>query len=211
MTFNKHPSLEGKHALLPASKYAWINDSNDEVLERVSRTYLAELGTQIHNEAAKRIRYSFKLKKGDRDSIIVNLLDAGIPRMVLDFVDIDSMFLNMMTYVNDCIGFRMTPEVVLAFSEYCFGTTDAIRFDDKQNILRIHDLKTGSTPAHMEQLMIYASLFCLEYRKKPVDIHTELRIYQSNDIVIYEPEVTDLAPIMDKIKLFDRLIRDRRD
>ena len=33
-------------------------------------------------------------------------------------------------------------------------------------ILRIHDYKSGITPAKMDQLMIYAALFCLEYKKE---------------------------------------------
>jgi len=211
MNFNRHPSLEGRHALLSASKYSWINDSEEQVLERVSRTYLAELGTDIHDIARKRIKYSVRLKKSDKDSVIVDLLDMGIPRMVINSVDFDFIFSNLLTYVNDCIGFRMVPEVVLAYSDICFGTADAIRFDEKQKLLRIHDLKTGSMSAHIEQLLIYAALFFLEYREKPVDIHTELRIYQSNDIRVCEPTAEDIVPVMDKIKTFDKLIRDRKD
>jgi hypothetical protein len=116
-----------------------------------------------------------------------------------------------MSYVNDCIGFRMTPEVVLAYSENSFGTTDAISFNEKEKLLRIFDLKTGSTPAHMEQLLVYTALFCLEYRKKPKDISTELRIYQSNEILSYEPSVEDICPIMDKIVSFDKFIRSKGD
>ena len=82
--------------------------------------------------------------------------------------------LNM--YVNDAIGFKMTPEQILYYSDNCFGTADAILF--RNNFLRIHDLKTGKIPAHMEQLEIYAALFCLEYKVKPADIEMELRIYQ---------------------------------
>lgn len=115
--------------------------------------------------------------------------------------------LNM--YVNDAIGYRMTPEQILYYSDICFGTADAISF--KKNLLRIHDLKTGKTPAHMEQLFIYAALFCLEYRIKPGDIQIETRIYQNDEILIDNPTVEDILPIMDKIKHFDRLIRDIRD
>ena len=75
------------------------------------------------------------------------------------------------------IGFKLTPEQVLYYSSNCFGTADAISFKDK--FLRIHDLKTGVIPAHVEQLEIYAALFCLEYKVKPQDIGMELRLYQT--------------------------------
>ena len=107
-------------------------------------------------------------------------------------------------YVNDAIGYKMTPEQVLYFSDNCFGTADAISF--KNNFLRIHDLKTGEIPAHMEQLEVYASIFCLEYGYKPSEIDIELRIYQNDQIVCYEPSVDDILPIMDKIITYDRII-----
>ncbi len=99
----------------------------------------------------------------------------------------------------------MTPEQVLYFSENSFGTADAISF--RNNLLRIHDLKTGVTPAHMEQLEIYAALFCLEYAIKPSEIEMELRIYQLDDVLIFQPTVEDIAPIMDKIRTFDKILK----
>ena len=98
----------------------------------------------------------------------------------------------------------MTPEQVLYFSENCFGTADAIGF--RGNLLRIHDLKTGVTPAHMEQLEIYTALFCLEYGKRPSDIQMELRLYQSNEVLVHNPTAEDILPIMDKIITFDKLV-----
>lgn len=116
-------------------------------------------------------------------------------------------------YVNDAIGFRMTPEQVLYYSENCFGTTDAINFrnhPDKESefkyFLRIHDLKTGVTPASLHQLEIYAALFFLEYKIKPEDTEIELRIYQNDDIMIGKPSAKDIKPIMNKIILFDKRI-----
>jgi len=98
----------------------------------------------------------------------------------------------------------MTPEQILFYSDNCFGTADAIAF--RGDLLRIHDLKTGAIPAHMEQLEVYAALFCLEYKIKPADIRMELRLYQSDDILVGNPTVEDIAPIMDKIITFDRII-----
>ena len=58
----------------------------------------------------------------------------------------------------------------------------------------------------MEQLEVYAALFCLEYKKKPSDIDIELRIYQNNEILYHEPTAEDIVPIMDKIITFDKII-----
>ena len=177
MEFNKHKNLEGCHAFLGASKYHWINYDASKVAASY-RSYLATLkGTELHDFAARCINLGQKLPKSKET-------------------------LNM--YVNDAIGYRMTPEQVLYYSDNCFGTADSISFKD--NLLRIHDLKTGVTPAHIEQLEIYAALFCLEYKVKPADIDIELRIYQSDDIMVFNPTVEDIVPIMDKIITSDKII-----
>ena len=94
---------------------------------------------------------------------------------------------------------------VLYYSENCFGTADAISF--RNDFLRIHDLKTGTVPAHMEQLRIYAALFCLEYRRKPVDIPMELRIYQNDEVLYDKPDPNDISAIMERIVRADEIIR----
>ena len=99
--------------------------------------------------------------------------------------------LNM--YVNDEMG----------------SSEDEILF--RNNFLRIHDLKTGKIPAHMEQLEIYAALFCLEYKVKPGDIEMELRIYQNNEILYHNPTAEDIVPIMDRIITFDKVIKRIRE
>ena len=107
-------------------------------------------------------------------------------------------------YVNDAIGFKMSPEVVLFYSPRFFGTADAISF--KNGTLRIHDLKTGKIKAKMEQLYIYAALLCLEYKVKPGEINMELRIYQNDDIMFANPTAEDILPIMDQIVNLDKLL-----
>ena len=77
------------------------------------------------------------------------------------------------------------------------GTADAIAF--RNNFLRIHDYKSGTTPAKMEQLLVYAALFCLEYKVKPGEIETELRIYQNDEIVFHNPTAEEILPVMDAI------------
>lgn len=105
-------------------------------------------------------------------------------------------------YVNDAIGYKMTPEQPLFYSNNCFGTADTISF--KHDFLRIHDYKSGVVPAHIEQLMIYNALFCLEYDVDPEKIESELRIYQSDDILVKNPSPEEIRAIMDRIIIFDK-------
>jgi len=178
MIFNTHSAFEGKHAFLSASKYHWVNYSNEK-LDNSYKTALAALkGTQLHEFASQAIKLGIKLPRTQKT-------------------------INM--YVNDAIGYRMIPEQMLFYSINCFGTADAISFRNKT--LRIHDLKTGVTPTSMKQLEVYAAMFCLEYGYKPYELDIELRIYQNDDIVEYIPEDDDIVHIMDKIVTFDKQIQ----
>lgn len=190
MNWNAHWDVvrQGKHALLGASKWHWINYPPEKI-PRIWESYQQTLkGTELHAFAAEAIRLREKLAKKKRT---INL------------------------YVNDAIGYLMDPEVVLYYSDNCFGTADAISFrmnpETKRHLLRIHDLKTGEIPAHMEQLEIYAALFCLEYKYKPHEIDIELRIYQSNEVAVCRPEPEEIQDIMDKIVESDRIINSIRE
>jgi len=179
MNFNTHFDLAGRHAFLSASKYHWSN-YDDEKLDATYRTALAAMkGTQLHEFASEAIKLGIKLPRSRKT---INL------------------------YVNDAIGFRMKPEQVLYYSDNAFGTADAIAF--RNNMLRIHDLKTGVTPTSMRQLEIYVAFFCLEYGYKPAALDIELRIYQNDDVVISVPDVDTLTHIMDRIVTFDKRIDD---
>lgn len=181
MIFKKHFELEGRHAFLSASKYHWINYDEDK-LERVYATAQAtRRGTELHELAHNLIRLGVKLPKSPQT-------------------------LNM--YVNDAIGYRMTPEQPLCYSENAFGTADAISF--RKNKLRIHDLKTGVTEASVHQLEVYAAFFCLEYLFKPFEIDIELRIYQNDAVQVFEADPDVIFHIMDKIVTFDKLINIRK-
>ena len=206
MIFNQHLNLQGKHAILSASSWRWLNDDKESLTKRICSQYATEVGTILHNVAYKHIKYRIKMNKYDKKNVMLELLSNGIPGVVVDSIDFDSMFENLMAYVNDGVGFKMEPEVVLCYSNNFFGTTDSIAYSEKDKFLRIHDYKSGTIPAHIEQLIIYAALFCLEYRIKPGDIATELRIYQGNEILYHNPEVDELAPVMDKIVTFDKYI-----
>jgi len=55
--------------------------------------------------------------------------------------------------------------------------------------------------------MVYAALFCLEYKVKPGDVNMELRLYQNDEVLFHNPEPDEIAPIIDKIITFDKIIR----
>ena len=175
MIWNNYSHLRGKHAFLSASKHHWVNYSDEKLVEAFLRSDATTRGTRIHEIASELIEMGIKLPRTNKT------LDR---------------------YVNDAIGYRMTPEKILYYSDNCFGTADAISF--KNNLLRIHDLKTGVTPVNVRQLEIYASMFCLEYSVNPNDIDMELRIYQNDEVMIHFPEKVDILNIMDKIVTFDK-------
>lgn len=206
MNFNKHFELRGKHAIFSASSWRWLNDDHDALVKRLCSQYAQSVGTILHEVAYNHIKYRTKMSRYDKKHIILELLSNGVPGIVVDALDIDGIFENLMAYVNDCIGFKMEPEVILYYSPNFFGTADAIAYSERDRFLRIHDLKTGVSPTHIEQLLIYAALFCLEYRIKPTDIDTELRIYQSSDVLIYNPDPREIVDIMDKIESNDNFL-----
>lgn len=177
MRFNDHSRLTGKHAFLSASQYAWTNYTPEKLEDRYRTSLAAMRGTELHDFAAEAIRLGIKLPRSPKT-------------------------LNL--YVNDCIGFRMTPEQVLHYSDNAFGTADAISFN--KNLLRIFDLKTGVTPASFRQLEIYVAFFCLEYQTKPAEIEVELRLYQNDEILIHEPDLEDIMQIMSTVVAFDKKI-----
>lgn len=177
MRFNRHYNLEGSHAIFSPSQSSWLRYDDDKAVEVYLNKKAAEMGTKLHQWAKDTIDLGIKQPKSKK---------------------------TIYAYVNDAIGFKMDTEVVLFYSERFFGTADSISF--RNNCLRIHDLKTGKLPVHMEQLMIYAALFCLEYKIKPGEIEMELRIYQNDEILYHNPTAEDILPIMDKIIRLDKLL-----
>lgn len=179
MIWNTH-YIKTDHAFLSASKYHWIRYS-EEQLKRAWTTFkAAEEGTKLHKFAKDAIDLGIRQR------------DSGE---------------TLTMYINDAIGYRMSTEVLLYYSDVAFGTADAISFDEKKKMLRIHDLKTGKIKACMDQLKIYAAYFCLEYKMKPAEIKIELRIYQNDDVDICQPDPDEIAHIMSKIVTFDKLIQ----
>ena len=183
MNFNKHYNLIGKHAFLGASQHAWLNYTPEKLVQMYRSRLAIERGTKLHELAAMMIRQAVTFGTKSKQTL--------------------------KRYVDDAIRYNMTPEVILYYSDNCFGTADAISFNGHD--LRIHDLKTGSNQASMKQLMIYAALFCLEYGLKPSEINIILRIYQNDDIEEYNATSEDIVPIMDKIKTNDKLLEEVKE
>lgn len=182
MNFQRHFNLEGLHAPFSPSQSSWLRYDDQKAIDYYSNKQAAERGTLLHKWAKDTIDLGIKQPKTDQ---------------------------TLYAYVNDAIGFKMSTEVVLYYSDRFFGTADAISFRQGPNgrdILRIHDLKTGKTPVHMEQLEIYAALFCLEYRIKPGTIDMELRIYQNDEILYHNPTADDILPIMDRIVHLEKIL-----
>lgn len=179
MLFNTHSNLAGSHAFLSASNHSWINYDEDKLIRSYLASMAAKRGTELHAFAHEAIRLGIRLPR--------------VPKTINQ-------------YVNDGIGFRMKPEQILYFSPNCYGTADTIKFSEQDMFLRIHDLKTGITPASFDQPLIYAALFCLEYGFRPVDLKIELRIYQNDEVHVVEADVHRVTQIMSTIVTFDKQI-----
>ena len=177
MIFNTRSDVRDKHAILSPSYYHWVNYDDHKLLARYMSLTSARRGSDLHDLAHDAIRLGVKFSRSNKA---------------------------FSAYVNDGINYRMETEQVLYYSENCFGTADAISY--RQNLLRIHDLKTGITPASMRQLEVYTALFCLEYKIDPTSIDTELRLYQMDEVLIHTPPTEDILHIMDKIIVFDQKI-----
>lgn len=179
--FEGHRELIGRHAFLSPSQYAWVNYDHDKLIERFYTSQAAAHGTALHDLAARCIKLK---RKQPRNKDTFNM------------------------YVNDAIGLQMVPEQPLAYSSNCFGTADAISYTP--GLLRIHDLKTGTSPASMTQLEIYAAIFFLEYGDKwniePEHTSMELRIYQLNEKIVHEPDSEDIRGLMEQIVEFDKIL-----
>lgn len=177
MIFTKHSNLEGLHAPFGASQSAWLRYDDEKILATYNNMKAKEIGTRLHAWAKETIDLGIKQPRSKK---------------------------TIYAYVNDAIGYKMDTEIVLFYSPRFFGTADSICF--RNGTLRIHDLKTGVTKVHMEQLMIYAALFCLEYKIKPSDIEIELRIYQSDEVLYHNPTSESISSIMDRIVYLDKML-----
>lgn len=177
MNFNRHLTLEGKHAFLSPSSYHWVNYDAEKLEARWTAARAAARGTSLHELAHQAIRLGVRLSTANK---------------------------TLSMYVTDGIGYKMEVEQPLYYSDNAFGTADTISF--RRKTLRIHDLKTGLVKTSDKQLEVYAALFCLEYGVSPFDIEIELRIYQNDEVRVSIPDPERILYIMDKIMYFDQQI-----
>jgi len=184
MRWNNHYRLKDKHCLFSPSRVSWLNYTEDKLVETFRNEEAKKRGTRLHALAAEHIDLGIKMARSQS---------------------------TLNRYVNDAIQFKMKPEIILYYSDNFFGTADAIQFYEKQGLLRVHDLKTGQTPGHIEQTFIYAALFLLEYGDRlnirPGDIDILCRIYQFDDFTEATPDVDTISHIMDQIIIFDDLLQ----
>lgn len=208
MIFAKHSNLEGLHAPFSASQSQWLRYDDEKMITSYFNRDRKALGSELHEFAKSQIELMQKatgikqLVQGVSTYIYSKYQAKEQATYGMSLVkSVKSLppevFETLKMHINDAIGFKMSPEVVLYYSDYFFGTADAISF--RNNVLRIHDLKTGVTKVDMEQLEVYVALFCLEYKIKPGDIEVELRLYQNGEVIVHKPTAEDILPIMDKI------------
>lgn len=202
--FHPHPEIkDNAHALISPSRHIIREDYTDEQFDNYIRSsYATSIGTSIHELAADIVKSRMRINdKEARKLIEYKLWKDRIPRNVFNAANYIPTFV---PYVKDAIGFDMSVEQVLKYSDYAFGTADAIKYNPVKGTLRIHDLKTGKTPAPLDQLLAYAALFFLEYHVKPGDVEVTLCIYQNGEILTGEPKTPDILPIMNKIISMDK-------
>jgi hypothetical protein len=116
-------------------------------------------------------------------------------------------------YINDGIGYRMKTDVIVVATEYAYGEADTLSFrkekpGDKVETLRVHDLKTGITPAKIRQLETYAAYFCIEYDIDPEDIRTIVQIYQNDQIIGGVTNPALIREIMTTTRKQDAIVRE---
>lgn len=218
MNFNNHLELIGKHAQFSPSQSSWLRYDDDKLLFTHTNRHRKILGTELHDFANSQIELSQKVTnlKAMINSVATFIF---VKYKTLDQIEYgksliwalkelpEEIFETLKLFINDAIGYKMSSEIVLAYSNRFFGTTDAIAF--RNNFLRVHDFKSGDGKADFEQLLIYVALFCLEYKIKPANIQIECRIYQYAEAHCYEPSVDEIVPIMDKIIMSDKLLMPR--
>ena len=222
-SFNTHNDLRGTHAIFSPSQSSFLRYDDEKVIDKIVNQYRAALGSEIHEFASREIPLNHRVTNARNlqnqiESYIYNKYYSEEHNVVTPYGEKLLNYLGYMPrevydtlkfYINDAVGFKMTveqPLVYPGFEDYIRGTTDAICFRNK--LLRIHDLKTGSHKADVEQLEVYAALFCLEYNIKPADISYELRLYQIDGIEIFNPTVEDILPAVDAIIGIGRVIKE---
>lgn len=207
-------STSTSHAPFPPSQPSWVRYTDAQVIEAFKNKYRSDIGTEIHEWASHQIILGSKpsgireVERGVKTHIyekyMVDTSKTYDPRVGSIFLDHlrylpGEAYLSVKMFVCDSIGFRMESEQKLSVSKVIEGTADAVRFYPKDNLLRISDLKTGSRPAKIEQVFIYAALYCYENRLDPLKTNFEARIYQNGEIYIEQPTGEEIKSLLNTI------------
>lgn len=171
---------KGTHAFLSPSQPAWLRYTESHLIERYREESATERGTKLHAWA--------------EDTINLGIMQPNRTK--------NSLY----NYVNDAIGFHMEPEKLLFHSKYCYGTADSIVFNAKKKELRIHDLKTGITKPHDDQLKVYAALWCMSNGVDPEGITIICRFYRPQECVEFRPEGSEIRGIMNIISVWEKIL-----
>lgn len=210
MSYEKNLKPSEDHAVFSPSQSAWLRYDKEQIINRLCSVDAKRLGTELHEFAKAQIDLRIKARscRGLTDSFAtyiyrkyyddeIEFVSKQGEKILQSISRIPKPTIcTLQSYINDCIGFCMTTEQCIAYDlVYFFGTMDAHCYRD--DILRISDLKTGVTPAKMEQLLIYAALYCLSKKIQPKNMkRIELRIYQGDKIIYHEPTPTEVEDIM---------------
>lgn len=195
-------SMSISHAPFPPSQPAWLRYTDAQIIEAFKNKYRSDIGTEIHEWASHQIILSSKpsgireVERGVKTHIyekyMVETSKCYDPEVGSTFLEHlrylpGDAFLSAKLFICDSIGFRMESEQKLSVSKIIEGTADAVRYYPKENLLRVSDLKTGSRPAKIEQVFVYAALYCYENRLDPLKTNFETRIYQNGEVYIEHP------------------------
>jgi len=223
MSLIGNSAYRGEHATFSPSTVSWIHYSDEQFMDALKNKYRAQIGTEIHEYAAIQITLGQKcssvreMAKGIKTFIFrkyytdkYGLSELG--RTLLQNMKYipNEVYGTLKAYINDSIAYFMVPEECEGVTDYSkdfFGTCDALYFESKSKTLRIFDLKTGSRPAKIEQVFIYAALYCLRNKVDPYDISFDLRVYQNEEVIIADQNPDLVRQFMDTIIRFDAMVR----
>lgn len=171
--------LEGQHAFLSPSQPAWLRYSDSHLIDMYRQESAKQKGTRLHAWAEETIKLGITQPLKTENSLY--------------------------NFVNDAIGYNMESEKLLYHTDYCFGTSDAIKFDG--TVLRVYDLKTGVTKPHPDQLKVYAALWCMINKVDPKKIIIDMRFYQINDVIQVPFDPDEIRKIISIIKHHESILK----
>ena len=172
MEWIPHWNLQGKHAFLSPSGYSWLGYDEDKMARSYENKQNTARGTALHELASQ---------------LIISKTELAPKKKALNL------------FVNDCIRDNMSSEILLYYSDHCFGTADGIKWDSDNNELRIYDLKTGVS----KKITIIQRLYQGNGYSEQVTVKDKARLEDEND--------GNIAWIMDHIKKMSKVLQEKED